>query len=75
MKGKKKRMGRPTLKPKYRRTAIITLRLTGADRGLLAKEAEAKGMSISSYLLYCWKKGDLDWIKSFNSLNYAKKDK
>jgi NADH-quinone oxidoreductase subunit A len=31
-------------------------------------------------LAYCWKKGDLDWIKSFNSpinsqVNYAKKDK
>ena len=48
-------MGRPTKKPKDRRTAIITLRLTGTDRGLLAKEAEAKGMSISSYLLDCWK--------------------
>jgi hypothetical protein len=56
VKGKKKKMGRPTLKLKDRRTAIITLRLTGADRGLLAKEAEAKGMSISSYLLDCWKK-------------------
>ena len=56
MKGKKKKMGRPTKKPKDRRTAIITLRLTGADRGLLAKEAEAKGMSISSYLIECWKK-------------------
>ncbi len=60
MKGKKKKMGRPTLKPKDRRTAIITLRLTGADRGLLAKEAETKGMSISSYLLYCWKKGQVE---------------
>lgn len=57
MKGKKKKMGRPLLKPKDRRTAIITLRLTETDRVLLAKEAEAKGMSISSYLLYCWKKG------------------
>ncbi len=57
MKGKKKKMGRPTLKPKDRRTAIITLRLKETDRGLLEKEAEVKGMSISSYLLYCWKKG------------------
>ena len=56
MKGKKKKMGRPTKKPKDRRTAIITLRLTGADRDLLAKEAEAKGKSISSYLLDCWEK-------------------
>jgi uncharacterized protein (DUF1778 family) len=57
MKVKKKKMGRPPLKPKDRRTALITLRLTETDRVLLAKEAEAKGMSISSYLFYCWKKG------------------
>ena len=26
-------------------------------------------------LIYCWKKGDLDWVKSFNSqVNVAKKD-
>ena len=57
MKAKKKKMGRPPLKPKDRRSAIITLRLTKTDRELLAKQAESKGMSISSYLLYCWKKG------------------
>jgi len=56
MKGKKKKMGRPPLKPKDRRTAVTTLRLTETDRKLLVKEAEAKGMSISNYLLYCWKK-------------------
>lgn len=56
MKGKKKKMGRPTLKPKDRRTAIITLRLRGTDRAMLLKEAQAKGLSISSYLLDCWKK-------------------
>jgi uncharacterized protein (DUF1778 family) len=56
MKGKRKKMGRPTKKPKDRRTAIITLRLTDADRALLLKEAKAKGLSISSYLLNCWKK-------------------
>jgi hypothetical protein len=27
-----------------------------ADRALLLKEAKSKGLSISSYLLYCWKK-------------------
>lgn len=28
-------------------------------------------------LIYCWKKGDLDWVKSFNTpqVNYGKKDK
>jgi hypothetical protein len=57
MKGIKKKMGRPTKKPKDRRTAIITLRLRGTDRAMLLKEAQAKGLSISSYLLDCWKKG------------------
>ena len=55
MKGKKKKMGRPTKKAKDRRTAIITLRLKEADRALLLKEAKAEGLSISSYLLDCWK--------------------
>ena len=57
MKAKKTKMGRPPLKPKDRRTALVTLRLTRADRDLLEKQAKSKGMSISSYLLYCWKKG------------------
>ena len=52
----KKKMGRPKLKPKDLRKAIITLRLTEADRISLEKEAKAKNMTISSYLLYCWKK-------------------
>lgn len=56
MKAQKKKMGRPLLKPKDRRTAIITLRLKAADRDLLEKKAKAKGWTISSYLLYCWKK-------------------
>jgi len=56
MKAQKKKMGRPPLKPKDRRTALITLRLKAADRDLLEKEAKAKGLTVSSYLLYCWKK-------------------
>jgi hypothetical protein len=35
-----------------------------ADRGLLVKEAEAKGMSISSYLLNCWKKEKIKFAKN-----------
>ena len=57
MKGNKTKMGRPTLRPKDRRSAIITLRLTEKDKRSLVKQAKSKGMSISSYLLYCWKKG------------------
>ena len=58
MKEKKKKMGRPPLKPKDRRSAIITVRLTETDRDLLEKQAASKNMSISSYLLYCWRKGE-----------------
>jgi NADH-quinone oxidoreductase subunit A len=33
-------------------------------------------MILVSGLAYCWKKGDLDWIKSFNTnVNFVKKDK
>jgi predicted HicB family RNase H-like nuclease len=53
---KKKKMGRPPLKPKDRRTAITTLRLTKTDRNQLEKEAAARGLSLSSYLMQCWQK-------------------
>jgi len=49
-------MGRPPLKEKDRRTALVTLRLKQTERDELEREAEAKGLSISSYLLDCWKK-------------------
>ena len=55
--GKKKtKMGRPPLKDKDRRTALITLRLTPSDRKQLEREAQDKGLSLSSYLVECWQK-------------------
>ena len=56
MKEKKNKMGRPPVKAKDKRTAIITLRLKKTERNQLGKEAEAKGLSLSSYLLQCWQK-------------------
>ncbi|KKK84717.1 hypothetical protein LCGC14_2780510 [marine sediment metagenome] len=56
MKKKKAKMGRPALKVKDRRTKIATLRLKPSERKELEKDAKAKGLSLSSYLLECWQK-------------------
>jgi len=48
-------MGRPALKVKDRRTKIVTLRLKPSDRKELENDAKAKGLSISNYLMECWK--------------------
>lgn len=56
MKKKKAKMGRPALKVKDRRTKIATLRLKPSKRKELEKDAKAKGLSLSSYLLECWQK-------------------
>lgn len=53
---KKGIMGRPPLKEKDRRTAIITLRLKKSERKKLERDAKAKRLSLSTYLLKCWKK-------------------
>ena len=53
---KKKKMGRPPMKAKDKRTALVTLRLKKTDRNQLEKEAAANGLSLSSYLLECWQK-------------------
>ncbi|GAH34357.1 unnamed protein product, partial [marine sediment metagenome] len=49
-------MGRPSLKVKDRRTALVTLRLKPSERKELEKDAKAKGLSLSTYLLECWQK-------------------
>ena len=56
MSEKKIKMGRPPIEPKNRRTAIVTLRLSPSQRKKLEKDAKAKGLSLSSYLLECWRK-------------------
>jgi hypothetical protein len=57
MRKKKTKMGRPPLKEKDRRTALVTLRMKKTERDELVREAKTKGLSISSYLLECWQKG------------------
>jgi predicted HicB family RNase H-like nuclease len=55
--GKKKtKMGRPPLKDKDKRSKLVTLRLKESDHKQLAKDANAKGLSLSSYLVECWQK-------------------
>ena len=56
MKKKKAIMGRPPLEEKDKRTKIVTLRLKPLERKELAQDAKVKGLSISNYLLDCWKK-------------------
>ena len=56
MRKKTTKMGRPPLKEKDKRKALITLRLKTSERKALEKDAKAKGLSISSYLLECWQK-------------------
>jgi uncharacterized protein (DUF1778 family) len=53
---KKSIMGRPPLKEKDKRKKIVTLRLKEPERDQLGREAKAKGLSISDYLMYCWQK-------------------
>ncbi|MCP4256634.1 MAG: hypothetical protein GY774_03795 [Planctomycetes bacterium] len=53
---KKKKMGRPPLKEKDRRTALVTLRLKPSEHKQLEQDAKAKCLSLSSYILECWKK-------------------
>jgi len=53
---KKAKMGRPPLKVKDRRTALVTLRLKPSQRKELEQAAKVKGLSLSSYLLECWQK-------------------
>jgi uncharacterized protein (DUF1778 family) len=52
----KRKMGRPPLKEKDRRTALVTLRLRPSQRKELEKDAKARGLSLSTYLLECWQK-------------------
>ncbi|MHC4434343.1 MAG: plasmid mobilization protein [Planctomycetota bacterium] len=53
---KKKRRGRPFLKPKDRRSEVVPVRITPGEHRQLLKDAEEAGMSVSLYLVECWKK-------------------
>jgi uncharacterized protein (DUF1778 family) len=56
MKKNRSKMGRPPLKAKDRKTACVTLRLNRSQRKQLEQDAKAQGMTLSTYLLDCWKK-------------------
>ena len=58
MKGskRKKKMGRPPLPPEKVRASLITMRVTAEDRDRLEHEAREAGLSISAYLLRCWRR-------------------
>lgn len=52
---KKRKMGRPPLSPESRRSAVVTVRMTEAERDRLEEQAREAGLSISAYLLQCWR--------------------
>jgi uncharacterized protein (DUF1778 family) len=53
---KKIKMGRPPLNEKDRRNAFITLRLKANEYKELKQDAKTEGLSLSKFLLNCWKK-------------------
>ena len=48
-------MGRPRKKAKDVRSRPVSLRVTPGDHRQLKAEAKAAGMTISDYLIACWK--------------------
>jgi predicted HicB family RNase H-like nuclease len=55
-KKRKPKMGRPPKKAKDRRSKPVTLRMVPAEHRELVSDAKAAGLSISEYLLTCWRK-------------------
>jgi hypothetical protein len=55
MKKKKTKMGRPTLKEENRRTSFVTVRLKSSELKELEQDSKAEGLSLSGYLIKCWK--------------------
>lgn len=53
---KKKRRGRPFLKAKDRRSEVVPVRMTPTEHQQLLKDAKEAGISVSLYLVECWKK-------------------
>lgn len=49
-------MGRPPKKAKDRLSEIVTLRMTPTEHKQLMRDARAAGLSVSAYLLDCWRK-------------------
>jgi len=53
---KKRRPGRPPMKPDAKLSEIVTLRMNRADHERLMQDAQAAGLSVSKYLQECWQK-------------------
>ncbi len=53
---KKVKMGRPPLKEEDRRNSLVTLRLTKKEHKDLEYDADSKDLSMSAFLIECWKK-------------------
>ena len=51
----KKRMGRPPKPPDEKWKARVMVNMTEADRKQIEADARAAGLSLSAYLLECWK--------------------
>jgi len=49
------KMGRPKKKAKDKRSKPVSVRVTPADHKRLVSEAHKAGMTISDYLIACWK--------------------
>lgn len=49
-------MGRPPMQAEKRLSEIVTLRMVPAEHKLLVSDARRAGLSISAYLLSCWRK-------------------
>ena len=57
-------MGRPKKKAADKRSGFVGLRLTPGDHKRLVNEARAAGITITDYLIRCWKEkaGELNGI-------------
>ena len=52
---RKKKPGRPSMKPKDRLSEIVTLRMNPREHKQLMRDAKAAGLSVSMYLQECWR--------------------
>ena len=56
MKRKKKKMGRPPLKPSERRSIEVNVRMTPGEKRAIDQEARATGATASEILMRPWRK-------------------
>ena len=54
---KKKRMGRPPKPATKKYSEIVCIKMTKAERAMLAREAKKRGITVSALLMLQWRKG------------------